>query len=64
MYDIIRESVTFDLGRIFNESLGKIPNATLRNLVNSNSSDWTSRYQTIRPQFEKYISDINAVLKK
>lgn len=64
MYDIIRESVTFDLGRIFNESLGKIPNATLRNLVNSNSSDWASRYQTIRPQFEKYISDINAVLKK
>lgn len=64
MYDIIRENVTFDLGRIFNESLGKVPNATLRNMVNEGSSDWASKYQKIRISFEKYISDINAVLSK
>lgn len=64
MYDIIREKVTFDLGRIFNESLEKIPNATLRNMVNEGSSDWMSKYQTIRIPFGKYISDINAVLSK
>ncbi len=64
MYDIIREHVTFDLGRIFNESLGKVPNATLRNMVNEGSSDWMSKYQKIRISFEKYISDINAVLSK
>lgn len=63
MYDVVRGCVTFDLGRVFNESLGKIPNATLRNMVQSGSSAWMSKYGSIKKPLGKYLEDINEKLR-
>lgn len=63
MYDIVRENVTFDLGRIFNESLGKIPNATLRGLVDAGASSWISVYKSLEKSLGNYIGQINKALE-
>lgn len=63
MYDVVRENVTFDLGRIFNESLGKIPNATLRGMVDADTSTWTSVYKSLEKSLGNYIGLINKALE-
>lgn len=40
MYDLIRENVTFDIGRIFSNSL--IPQADFRNALTNNQNAWAS----------------------
>ncbi len=63
MYDIVRANITFDLGRLFNESIGKIPTATLRNMVQSGSSTWISKYKSLEKSLNSYIGNINTALE-
>ncbi len=53
MYDIIRENLTFDLGRIFSNVL--VGQAGWRNTVASNSSNWASLCKGYEKQLPKKL---------
>ena len=42
MYDIIREGVTFELGRIYCDDLGGYPYSLFRDSISGNSNTWSS----------------------
>lgn len=60
MYDIIRESVTFDFGRVFANTLENIPYGLFRNLVRDNNTNWTSTYSGKK---ETYISKLESLVE-
>jgi len=62
MYDIIRESVLFDFGRIFNDNLGAQTWAMFRGALANNNTDWMSVYasaeKSLEAQFDKVIESL------
>jgi len=59
MYDIIRENITYDVGRIFSSNL--IGQSTFRNAI-ANGSAWGSVVKTAETQLKKKIVTINKAL--
>ena len=57
MYDIVRETVSFELGRFFNQYLSDITDIYFR-AVTSNNQDWASTSQKNRKVLDKQISKL------
>ncbi|NLW74458.1 MAG: hypothetical protein GX057_06175 [Clostridiales bacterium] len=59
MWDIIRESVSFELGRIFTTSLNNLSYSLFRNaVVNNSAASWPSQFKANRKVIEKLIDAI------
>ena len=57
MYDIVRETVSFELGRFFNQYLSDITDIYFR-AVTSNNQDWASTSQKNRKVLDKQITKL------
>ena len=58
MYDLIRETVSFDLGRIFSEPLSNIPIFPFRNACNNGSTNWASISKAESKRMQKLLEQI------
>ena len=58
MYDILRETVSFDLGRVFSEPLNNIPIFPFRNACNSGSTSWASISKAESKRMQKLLEQI------
>ncbi|MBE6611038.1 MAG: extracellular solute-binding protein [Ruminococcaceae bacterium] len=60
MFDIIRESMCFDFGRIFNDSLNAKTFSIFRSAIANNTSSWsstvTSQFEVLTTSFDKLIA--------
>ncbi len=56
MYDIIRESVVFDLGRVFVDSLDSMTYSIFRDSVGANRTDWGSTCASKLPALESKMA--------
>lgn len=54
MYDIIRENITYDLGRLYSDAL--IGQGTFRNAISSNSSNWMSTVKAFKTPMAKKLA--------
>jgi len=60
MYDIIRENVYFDMGRIFTTSVNNLSYNVFRNAIKNNQgASWAATAATNAKQFKTYIKKIN-----
>lgn len=59
MFDIIRSSVVFDFGRVFNDSMQSMTYSIFRNAVNGGNTNWISTYQSNE---KPLISKLNEVV--
>ncbi len=57
MYDILREGVVFDIGRVFNDSLGSKTYSLFRECITSRKSNWASTV-------EKNVTALNKQLEQ
>jgi len=64
MYDIIRESNVFDIGRIFNDSMGSKTYSLFRSALVDGNANWISNYEKnvkgMTKQFEKIVENLIA----
>ncbi len=62
MFDIIRASVVFDFGRVFNDSFGGTTYSLFRNAVSGGSTDWVStatrQQKPLGKQIEKLVKKL------
>ncbi|MGI6753257.1 MAG: hypothetical protein ACOX31_03010 [Eubacteriales bacterium] len=59
MWDIIKSSVSFDLGRIFATSMGKLTYSLFRNaLTNNQASSWFSTFAANEKALNAYLKTI------
>ncbi len=58
VYDIIRASVSFDLGRMFASSLNNFTYTTFRNSCNANNGTFTSLYTSTKPMMDKLLAKL------
>ena len=54
MYDIIRENITYDLGRLYSDAL--IGQGTFRNAISSNSNNWMSTVKAFKTPMAKKLA--------
>ncbi len=59
MYDMIRDGVTFDLGRIYGITMGDLTQTIYRNAM-TNRTAWSSRKKVYTAQLTKYLEGVNA----
>ena len=57
MYDIVRETVIFELGRFFNQYLSSITDIYFKSVCN-NDQNWASTAAGYRPALEKNVTDL------
>jgi hypothetical protein len=62
MFDIVRESISFDLGRMFAEELNYISEKPLRTAIAGQS--WATQQKTAMTALNKLIIDLNKKLDK
>ncbi len=58
MFDLIRESVVFDFGRIFNDSLGSRTYSLFRSAVAGGDTNWSSTYNANEKSLSKMLSKV------
>lgn len=58
VYDIIRASVSFDLGRMFASSLNNFTYSTFRNSCNANNGTFSSLYASTKPMMDKLLAKL------
>ncbi len=59
MWDIIKSSVSFDLGRVFSSSMGKLTYSLFRNALTKNQADsWYSTFAANESALDGYIKSI------
>ncbi len=63
MYDMIRDGVTFDLGRIYGLTMNNLTQSIYRNAM-ENRTAWTSRKAVYSSQIESFLVGINDAYKK
>lgn len=63
LYDMIRDGVTFDLGRIYGATMNKLTQSIYRDAM-ENRSAWTKLKVAYSSQMENYLKDINASYTK
>ncbi len=61
MYDIVRAGASFDIGRVFNDSLGGKTYSMFRNAVKDNNPNWASTLETNRATLESGLEQLNEV---
>ena len=59
MYDIVRESISFELGRFFNKYLSDITDIYFRAVI-GNQQNWASTSATYQKKLDSQIADIVA----
>lgn len=65
MYDIIREGVSIDIGRIFCTELKNFTYSTFRDRCSQNTPNaWASAYRAAEKQMNRVLSDINDTFSK
>ena len=65
MFDIIRESVVIDLGRLLTTKLENLSYSLFRNaLAKNQAGSWSSSKNANIKLFERKLSDINKDLEK
>ena len=58
MYDIIRDSRSYDFGRVFSMGgLESIP-GLIRGMVEGDNSNWMSKYESNITKFEKLLAEL------
>ena len=62
MYDILRENVRFDLGRLYSSQIGDVYK-TMRTQVFNNSKTFASQYKTVSKVIDKGIGTISAAFE-
>jgi len=63
MWDIVRESVSFELGRIFTTSLNNLSYSLFRNaVINNAAASWTTNFKVNRRVLEKLIENIQGTM--
>lgn len=58
MYDIIRDGINFDFGRIFNDSMSSYTYSLFRNAVANNTTDWASIYAKNETSLQKMLANV------
>lgn len=61
MYDIIRESVSFDLGRLFYDSLANVTVSYFRNTIKNNQTNLASLYASVSGQLDRLLEKIQEI---
>lgn len=61
MYDLIRESLTFDIGRIFSKSL--ISQSDFRNALENNQNTWASITKVRQKEMEKKLDKLMEIFE-
>ncbi len=59
MYDIIRQTVYIDLGRIFTTSLNNVTYSLFRNSVKNSNVGWVVSFQPMKTALERKLDEIN-----
>ena len=62
MYDICRENIVFDLGRIFGATMNNLTQTKYRGLIESGSSAWQVEAQKFTVELEMYLNLIYEAL--
>ena len=62
MYDIIRGTVNFDFGRIFNDSLSSMTYSLFRNNVGNGTADWASTLAQNETKLQTMLDSLLASL--
>ena len=62
MYDICRENIVFDLGRIFGATMNNLTQTKYRGLIESGSSAWQVEAQKFTMELEMYLNLIYEAL--
>ena len=62
MYDLIRDAVQIDLGRIFNSPLKKIPYEPFRTACSKGQTNWVSTVKAYTKVMEKALEEIVSTL--
>ena len=57
VYDILKNTVVFDFGRVFNDSLSSLTYSMFRNSVINNDTNWTSTYAGKKDALEAMLAD-------
>ena len=58
MYDIIRDGVVFDIGRIFNDSMRSLTYSLFRGALREGNANWISTYQKNSKSLEKLFAKV------
>ncbi|MGI6166594.1 MAG: extracellular solute-binding protein [Eubacteriales bacterium] len=59
MYDLVREGVVFDLGRIYGMVLDNLTQTRFRNLVGSGSTSWATEYASFQKALGRLLDSLN-----
>lgn len=63
MWDLVRENISFDLGRIFTSSMGNYTYSLFRHAVRDNTaSSWASQFKTYKKILDKYVENIQQTI--
>lgn len=63
MYDIIRGSMSWDFGRIFNDSLSSLTWSMFRNAVSDNNTNWASVFESNKNALETKLAAVVEAMK-
>ena len=63
MYDIIRGSMSWDFGRIFNDSLSSLTWSMFRNAVSGNNTNWASVFESNKNALETKLAAVVEAMK-
>ncbi len=64
MYDILRATVTFDIGRIFNDSMSSLTYSMFRNALLNGNGDWASVFKNNEGNLTAKFNDVIDALAK
>ncbi|MHB1153172.1 MAG: hypothetical protein ACYCWE_19780 [Eubacteriales bacterium] len=64
IFDMLRENIVFDLGKIFAESFGQFSNGVIGEFIWNNKSDFTSSVIAKKKQFETVVENLTKNLDK
>ena len=62
MYDIIRDGVVFDIGRIFNDSMNSLTYSLFRGALQQGNPNWASTYKSNSKGLEKNLAKVITAL--
>ena len=58
VYDIMRDSLTFDFGYIYSIAFARMPMLDIRDMIANNSNDWASKWNTVKSTYEDELEGI------
>ncbi len=63
MYDIIRENIVFDIGRMFGSSMGQLTQTKYRNMIGEGEYNWITTANGFKLELQTYLEMLNEELK-